>query len=169
MVRQRSLRRRRSLRRGRSLRRRRSLRRTKCRFGAEQPSLVKAFVEIAIKNPQAVVPVLELGLTALLDKCGIDPGKIDKDCPDTKELREFLKEWGEKGGLSPVVRSAKFGVVDLLNIYANNKAAMDRQKLQEKKQKKADAAYKADKTDYYNKLAKMEPKVLYTTPVTEGK
>ena len=66
-------------------------------------------MEIARKNPQAVVPVLELGLTALLDKCGIDPGAIDKNCPDTQELHKFLEEWGKNGRLPPM-KPTKFGV-----------------------------------------------------------
>jgi len=139
------------LRANRTVRRRRSLR--KLHFGAETTqSLVKAFTEIAAKDPRAAASILHIGLTTFLQYCGFrESGAIEeKECPTnnvkaTRELHEFLEEW-DKNGLSPVQR-AKFGA-DPLDIQSIKKAAKEMLEQQKRKQKEADAAYKAAKAAY---------------------
>ena len=169
-----------SLRRGRSLRRklvcrRRSLRRfdrvgasrRTSRFGAEeqQRNLVSALAQIIISHPPAARALAELAATKVLEKWGIkEDGAIDENCPDTDELKKFLEKWDKDGGLSPVPKSTKFGVDP-----ADKKAAMKRLAALRKEAVEADAAYKKAEDAYYEKLAKMEPEVLYTTEMLPKK
>jgi hypothetical protein len=111
-------------------------------------------VEIVKKEPRAAAPIIKLGLTALLQKYGVEPDAIDmnKYKEEVKPLHEYLNN-----GLTPM----KFGVVDLLAgikaIKAKEKKTWDAYK---KIQKKADEEYKKEKEAYYNKLYNMKPKVL---------
>ncbi len=148
--------------------RKRSLR-ASYRFGAEEKqNLASALAQIIVTHPLAAKAVAEIAATAILQRCGIEEdGAIDKNCPDTQELHKFLEEWGKNGRLPPM-KPTKFGV-DPLNMLAVQKAAKKILDALRKEADKAEAAYKEAEAAYYEKLRKMEPKVVYIPTVTGNK